>query len=178
MLQYAGVSQIPISRNPLIMLWVEFVFNYWWLVPIFIVGMIFWPQMVSLIRRGGRRFSVGLRTSGIRRVPGMLYCALCGEGLVPETAGEVFAVQSCPVCGGKWCLGKQLTDGLAKKNGKTWDWLISKNNVPKDAFPCPNCLKNMQIGFFRGSQFTTFRCEACDGYWFDRIDWVSFEIGL
>lgn len=145
----------------------------WWLVPIAIGAFLLWPYVVAPLRelwRGGR---VGLRTSGLAREPGTLYCAECGSALVPGPDGHAHPHHVCPDCEGKWCAAA----GLAARpgSGKTpldgW-----RERDEKIELPCPRCAAPMRAGTFRGDRFTAFRCGACDGYWLNRIDWVSFEL--
>ncbi|MBI5623389.1 MAG: hypothetical protein HY924_06410 [Elusimicrobia bacterium] len=169
---------MPVSTDPLSSLWVHLATTYWWVAPLVIAVVFLRPWLVRLIRWAGRRFFVGLRTSGVNRTPGMLYCAQCGAMLAPEMTDGVFAVQSCPHCGGKWCAGERLHEEMVQRNRALTEWATSKEKAAKDDLPCPKCFTSMQCGSFAGSRATTFRCEPCDGYWFSRIDWVSFELGL
>jgi len=149
----------------------------WWLVPIFVGGLLLWPWAVRLLRAAWRGARVGARTSGAARKPGALYCAECGGELAPATAGRDFAVSECASCGGKWSGAAELSAGLAKKGRPAADWGARADLETKETRACPKCAKVLPAGSFRAGRGVSFRCAGCDGYWFDRIDWVSFELG-
>lgn len=148
----------------------------WWLIPLLAAILLLWPWALRFLRWLFRRVSVEARRSGISRKPGMLYCAECGAPLAPAARGGTCALDACPACEGKWCLTKELADSLAKKRRALPEWLAFKEESAKEELSCPKCFKTMQCGSFRGANHTTFHCHECDGYWFNRIDWVSFEL--
>jgi Zn-finger nucleic acid-binding protein len=150
---------------------------HWWLIPLLVAILLLWPWAARFLRWLFRRASVGARRSGINRKPGTLYCAECGAPLAPDTNGETSALHVCPACAGKWCLSKELADTLAKKRRTPPEWLAFTEAIAKEELTCPKCFKAMRCGSFRGTNYTTFHCHDCDGYWFNRIDWVSFELG-
>jgi len=148
---------------------------HWWTVVVLVGALLLWPYAVRFAREAWRGARVGARTLGARKA-GVLYCAECGGELAPGTAGNVFAVSECPACGGKWSGAADLTTGAAQKGRPALEWETRADLEVKAARPCPKCAKSMPVGSFRGGRGMSFRCADCDGYWFNRIDWVSFEL--
>jgi Zn-finger nucleic acid-binding protein len=149
----------------------------WWLIPLLVAILLLWPWAVRFLRWIYRCLSLGARKSGISRKPGMLYCAECGAPLTTNSGNGTYALNVCPSCESKWCLAKELADGLAKKRQTLPEWLPFKDAIGKEDLSCPKCFKPMHRGSFRGARYTTSHCRDCDGYWFDRVDWISFELG-
>lgn len=149
---------------------------HWWTAVVLVGALLLWPYAVRLAREAWRGARVGARTLGVRKA-GVLYCAECGGDLAPGTAGQVFAVSECAVCGGKWSGAADLVAGAARKAKSTPQWDVRPDLEVKAARPCPKCAKPLPAGSFRDRRGITFYCAACEGYWFNRIDWVSFELG-
>ena len=148
----------------------------WWLVPLLLSGLFLWPFLVRFLRWFSRFASKRARAAGINREPGALYCAVCGAKLAPGSGPGALPLQVCAACGGKWCGGPALLDWIAKKKPGLREWLAYPEKIEKEEHPCPQCLKPLTIGSFRGAGFSAFRCEPCAGFWLVRVDWVSLEL--
>lgn len=150
--------------------------RHWSFIPILLAGLVFWPIAVRWVRTAWRHGKGAV--VGKTRKPGELYCPECSGSLAAPSSTEAFSHHLCADCQGKWCPSSVLTAGLSKKKKEPASWVAAKAGIEKEPLACPKCGEVMRCGGFVGAAFTTFRCEKCDGYWFNRIDWVSFELSL
>ena len=146
----------------------------WRIVAILVAAFFLRPFAIRLLRWGWRRGWVKARS--VVRSPGVLYCPDCATALTGDSGA--FVLDICQNCSGKWCAAVALSDGILRKKREIPEWKPYKDDLVKEDAPCPKCSKPMQGGIFLGTNFTTFRCATCDGYWLSRIDWVSFELSL
>lgn len=146
----------------------------WWLVPVLLAGLFLWPYLVRFLRWAWRRGWV--RSRGAVRKPGESYCPECGSALAAGQDQGRLSHQPCPDGCGRWCASSGLAESWSRRNKPVPEWKAFEKGIEKEELPCPKCSQAMVCGSFVGAGFTTFRCEACGGIWFSRIDWVSFEL--
>ena len=114
-----------------------------------------------------RRLWIRLRLLVLRRgggAVGALYCPECAALLRQGEKPPPHEV--CPRCEGKWASLQASWYPYEKGEGRE-----------QQRHPCPRCSKTMRTGSFIGKKFTADHCAPCGGYWFSRIDWVSFILG-
>lgn len=139
-----------------------FLGHHWWAL-LALILILFWGRPLGALLRLWLKLRLFLLRLSAR--PGALCCPECAALL--RKSDKPPRPEECPRCEGKWAVLPASWYPYEKGEGRE-----------QQRHPCPRCLKTMKTGSFIGKKFTVDHCAACGGYWFSRIDWVSFELGL
>ncbi len=141
---------------------VYFFVHHWWVV-LALLLFFFWGRPLGLLRRLWLRLRLALLRRRARGL-GQLFCPECAALL--RKGDKPSLHEECPQCEGKWALLQASWYPYEKGEGRE-----------PQRHPCPRCGKAMRTGSFLGKKFTVEHCGVCAGYWFSRIDWMSFILG-